>query len=244
MNPSFLVEDDQHVDGLANRLRILSSAIGLFVRLHFYDLSEISTRSATPSVFDISRLYHSGQMQDNAVKPGVSSIFPLYKSTMAFAHAILRDVSLECCEEQQVRSHQPAIRNINMNHPTQLLLETTMDLVDFAGHLYNSNSTPHFDFTSAIVISTWFHEALTTQKTLSAPAVYLHAEYLSQEVSLKSGHGMQDIWRNLVLPNMRESVQVTLTRLDGLITCLNPDNSFHGMLLIFLCFTLPLILGR
>jgi hypothetical protein len=102
INPSLWVEDDLNVNGLASQLRILSSAIGLFVRLHFYDRSETSSGSATASIFDMSRLYHNEQRQDNVAKPGVLSIFPLYKSTMAFAHTVIRDMSLERYEEQQV----------------------------------------------------------------------------------------------------------------------------------------------
>jgi hypothetical protein len=109
-----------------------------------------------------------------------------------------------------------------------------MDLVDFAGHLQGSSSTPHFDFTSAMVISRWFNEALAADTILSASSIYLHAECLSREVTLTSGHGMQDIWRNLVLPKLQENVEVALTRLDSLIACLNPKTAFHGMLLILL----------
>ena len=80
-----------------------------------------------------------------------------------------------------------------------------------------------------MVIGRWFHETLATHKTLLASSVSLHAERLSQEVSLMSGHGMQVIWRNLALPKVQESVLVTLTRLDGLVISLNPNNLLYCM---------------
>lgn len=85
-----------------------------------------------------------------------------------------------------------------------------------------------------MIISRWIREALAAHKTLLASSVYLHAEYLSQEVSLMSGHGMQNVWRNLVLPNMQKNVHVTLTRLDDLVISLHPNTLFYGMLFGFL----------
>ena len=71
---------------------------------------------------------------------------------------------------------------------------------------------------------------LATNKTLLGSSVGLHAECLSRDVSLVSGHGMQDIWRHFVHSDMKESVRVTLTRLDGLVVCLDPNTSSYGML--------------
>ena len=102
------MEDDQSVDGIAGQRRILSAAVGLFVYLHFHDHSIASSESTTLSIFDMSRLYHYDQNQTHHSRPGVSSIFPLYSSTMALAQTVLKGVSLDHCKEQQVRTHRSA----------------------------------------------------------------------------------------------------------------------------------------
>jgi hypothetical protein len=104
-------------------------------------------------------------------------------------------------------------------------------LVDFAEHLRDCSSGTQFDYTSASVISTWFHDTLAANPILLASSVSMHAESLSNEVALTSGHGMQEIWRNLVLPELEESVHTTVTRLDRLAAGLNPRLASYGMAL-------------
>jgi hypothetical protein len=101
MNPKLSIAYNQSVDGLASQ-HVLSTAIGLYVYLHFYDYSQASFACATPSVFDMSRLYHLNQKQDQNIGPGVSSIFAVYASTMTLAHTVLQ--SLDRSREQQVWS--------------------------------------------------------------------------------------------------------------------------------------------
>ena len=102
MNPALLVKVERSAGGLVGQLRILSSAISLYVRLHFYDHSEAPFKAATSTIFDMSRLYHNSQKQGHQTGPGVLSVFPLYTSTMSLAYTFIHNLSLDQCEEQQV----------------------------------------------------------------------------------------------------------------------------------------------
>lgn len=102
MAPELLTHDDESVDGIASQQRILSTAIGLYVHLHFHDHSMASSESPSPSIFHMSRLYHNDQRENQHLGPGVLSIFPIYSSIMALARTVLKDASLNHCEEQQV----------------------------------------------------------------------------------------------------------------------------------------------
>jgi len=89
-----------------------------------------------------------------------------------------------------------------------------------------------FDFTSAIVIGTWFHDVLATNQTFRDSPISMHVEKLLNEVSLTSGYGMHEVWRNLVQANLEESVHTTVTRLDRLAAGLDPRGVSYGELFV------------